>query len=263
MIRVKNAGKVLVGLALLAAFGAAPALAVGDIIGIEPNYWSQAMTGTVRIDGDTLQGTSIDLQDSLGLARNDRLYSGRFWIHWMQRNYLYFTTAHSGHAGTQTLSAPIIFDDQTFGAGEVVRSRIETDLKTLHYGYNFLDLRLVKLGFRVGADRLGFDADMRSRTTPSRASTSDSVTFPVGGLGATFEPMPWLRFQGEISALSARLSGDNVRFYDGRVQAEVYWAHFFGIVAGYRRVKINVDSESFGKADVNQKGPYAGFVFRF
>ena len=48
-----------------------------------------------------------------------------------------------------------------------------------------------------------------------------------------------------------------------RLQAEIYWSHYFGITVGYRRVKIDAKVESSGKANFNQKGPYAGFIIRF
>jgi len=262
MIRFHGAWKCLLGVLLAAGFASVPALA-GDILGFEPQYWDQSMAGTVRVDGDTLRGTEIDLGDDLGLEEKDKLPAGRFWIHWLKRNYLIFTAFHSKRSGEEVLASPLVFNDQTFGAGEPVKSRVETDLKSLIYGYDFLDLRLVKVGFRIGANRLGFDARLDSASTPVEASSSESVTFPVAGLGIAFEPVPWLRFIGEAAGIGGNIGSNDVTFYDARIQAEVYWAHFFGVIAGYRRMKTEVDLEDFGAANVTQKGPYAGFVFRF
>jgi hypothetical protein len=251
------------GIFLAAALTGTPLLAVGDNIGFEPLYWNQGMEGTIRVDGDTLTGTTVDVQDTLGLDPNVKLPSGLFWLHWLKRNYLMFTFGDATRHGDQTLASPLVFENQTFLPGERVKSRLETDLKSLVYGYNFLDLNVFKLGVRVGADRLGFNATLESDTTPTRAESDESVTFPVAGLGLAFEPIPMLRFIGEINGLAGHISGEDVHFYDARIQSELYWAHFFGIVAGYRRVKIDVDLTDFGAANLNQKGPYAGFVFRF
>jgi hypothetical protein len=251
------------GILIALVFISAPALAEGDNLGFEPQYWDQSMDGTMRVDGDTLEGTRIDLPDGLGLEEKDRLPAGRIWIHWLKRNYLTFTAYHSERNGDEVLASPLVFNDQTFPAGEQVKSRVETDLKSLLYGYDFLDHRLVKMGFRLGVDRLGFDAKLDSSSSPAAASSSESVTVPVAGLGIVFEPIPLLRFTGEISGISGSFNGNEVTFYDARIQAEIYWWHFFGIITGYRRMKTDVDLESFGTADVTQKGPYAGFVFRF
>ena len=263
MIRFHGAWKCLLGVILAAGFASVPTLAAGDILGFEPQYWDQSMAGTVRVDGDTLPGTEIDLGDDLGLEEKDKLPAGRLWIHWLKRNYLIFTAFDSKRNGVEVLASDLVFNDQTFLAGEQVKSRVETDLKSLLYGYNFLDLRLVKVGFRIGANRLGFDARLDSASTPVEASSSESVTFPVAGLGIAFEPVPWLRFTGEAAGIGGNIGSNDVTFYDARIQAEVYWAHFFGMIAGYRRMKTEVDLEDFGAADVTQKGPYAGFVFRF
>ena len=255
--------KYLIALSLALAFAGMPALAVGDIFGFEPQYWDQSMTGTMRVDGNTLEGTDFDLQDTLGLPENDDLPAGRLWLHWLKRNSLIYTKAKSKRSGDQVLTSNLVFNDQTFLAGEELKSQVETDLESLLYGYNFLDFRLVKVGFRLGASRLGFDATLNSSTTPTRASSSENVTFPVAGLGVSFEPIPLLRFIADINGIGASLSGKDVTYYDARLQAEIYWAHFFGIITGYRRVRIDANLEDFGSADVNQKGPYAGFVFRF
>ncbi len=263
MAGFRGAWKYSLGVLLAAGFASMPVLEARDNLGFEPQYWDQSMAGTVRVDGDTLRGTETDLGDDLGLEGKDRVAAGRFWIHWLRRNYLIFTAFDSSRTGEEVLASPLVFNDQTFPAGEQVRSRVETDLKSLLYGYDFLDLRLIKIGFRVGANRLGFNAKMRSSTAPLQASSSESVTFPVAGLGVAFEPMPWLRFVGEAAGIGGSLGSNDVTFYDARVQAEVYWAHFFGMIMGYRRIKTEADLEEFGAADVIQKGPYAGFVFRF
>jgi hypothetical protein len=263
MIGFRRAARLLLGAVLVLGFGGATASAEGDAFGFEPQYWNQSMNGTIRVDGDALQGTTLDLQDTLGLPAGEKHAAGRFWLHWLKRNYLFFTTAHSDRSGDATLAAPLIFNDQTFLAGDTVSSRVETDLKSLYYGYNFIDQRLVKLGILAGVDRLGFDATLESGSTPTRASSDASVTFPVAGFGLAFEPIPLLRFIGEIDGMGGHLSGNDVHFYDARVQAELYWSHFFGITVGYRRTRIDVETGSFGAADVNQKGPYGGFVFRF
>jgi len=255
--------KTSLGILIALVLSQVPALAAGDNLGFEPQYWDQAMDGSIRVDGDTLEGTEIDLRDSLGLEEKDRIPSGRIWIHWLKRNYLSYTAYHSQRHGEEVLASSLVFNDQAFAAGEEVQSRVETDLKSLVYGYDFLAHRLVRIGFRLGANRLGFDAKLDSVSSPAAASSSETITFPVAGLGITFEPIPLLRFIGEINGVSGSLHGNEGTFYDARIQAEVYWWRFFGIITGYRRLKTDVDLESFGTANVTQKGPYAGFVFRF
>jgi hypothetical protein len=255
--------KLSAGILLVLGSAGIPAFAVGDFIGFEPQYWNQKMEGTWRIDGDLFEGTKVDPHETLGLEETDKLAAGRIWLHWLKKNSLIYTTYDSRREGNKLLTSPVIFDDQAFLPGEQVKTRVQTELKSLLYGYDFLSLRLIKLGFRLGANRLGVDATLDSATTPSRASIDENVTYPVAGLGVAFEPIPMLRFLGEINGIGGHFSGNQVTFYDARIQAELYWSHFFGIITGYRRVKIDVDLEDFGAADATQKGPYAGFVLRF
>jgi hypothetical protein len=263
MARFFLAMRLPLGAILLLAFAGTPASAVGDIFGFEPQYWNQSMDGTLRVDGDTLKGTSADLQDTLGLPEGNKFGAARLWLHWMQRNSLIFATDHSERSGETTLTAPLVFDDQSFLPGDNVSSHVDADLKSLLYGYEFLQLRLVKMGLRVGADRLHLKSTVDSGTTSTRAGGEGSSTFPAAGLGIAFEPIPLLRFVGEISGMAGSFGGDDLHVYDARVQAELYWSHYFGLLIGYRRVKIGADLQEFGAANIHQKGPYGGFVFRF
>lgn len=248
---------------LALAFAGTQARAAGEKIGFEPSYWDETLDGTVRADGTTLDGTEVDLQEGLGLEAGDKHPAGVFWIRWLKRNSLAFSMTHSERNGDQVLTAPLIFNDQAFLPGDRVESHVETDLKSLVYGFNFVNTRLFQMGLRAGVDRLGLDATVESGTLPTRAAADVSATYPVLGLNLWFEPVPFLRFVAELDGSTGTLHGNDVSFYDGRVQAEIYWWRFFAITAGYRRVKMDAEMEDFGGADLNQKGPYAGFVFRF
>ncbi len=263
MIRFRGAWKALLGVLLAAGLASAPALAADDHLGFEPQYWDQSMDGTLRVDGETLRGTEVDLGDDLGLEEKDKVPAGRFWIRWRKRHSLAFTAFRGERSGEEMLASPLAFNGETFPAGETVSSRVETELKSLLYGYDFLNRRLVRAGFRIGAGRLGFEASLDSPSLPAGISGSESVTFPIAGLGIAFEPIPLLRFTGEVSGIGGSIGDNGVTFYDARIQAEVYWWRCFGMIAGYRRMKTDVDREGFGAADVTQKGPYAGFVIRF
>lgn len=251
------------GVLFVTACAVAPALALGDYVGAEVQYWRQSMDGEVRVDGDTLSGTTLDPQEDLGIDRADNLPAARVWVKWFKRNYLIGTYFDSSRSGEKVLTSPILFADTAFLAGENVRSGVDTKLTSLVYGYNFLDLKIVKTGFRIGADRIEFDGRMRSTTSGTTATSSESANFPVLGLGIQVQPLPLLRFTGEITGIKASFGGDEVSFTDARVQAEVYVAHFIGFHGGYRQVRIDADLENFGSADVTEKGPYLGMSVRF
>jgi len=248
--------------ALVIVCAGEPALAIGDLLGVEVQYWSQSMSGEVQVNG-TLPGSRVDPHDDLGLDRTDNLAAARVWLHWLKRNYLFVTSYDSSRSGEKVLTRSLIFNDQLFPAGDNVRSRLDVQLASLLYGYNFLDLKVVKVGFRLGAHRLDFDGDLRSTTFGTSAKSGESVTFPVVGLGISVRPMPLLRFTGEISGVTAHAHGDDVLFEDARAQAEFYVNPFVGFHAGYRQVRIDVDLQDFGSAEVTQKGPYAGVTVKF
>ncbi len=261
MGRFVSPGKILSALLLALAFAGGRVRAAGEKFGFEPSYWKQSMDGTVRADGSSLDGTDVELQDGLGLEDQDKLPAGRFWIRFLQRNPLTFSMDHSRRNGSQVLTVPLIYNDQVFAPGEEVASRVETDLKSLVYGFNFLSTRLIQMGVRLGVDRFGLDTSLESPTASAGANAS--ATFPVVGLNLWFEPMPAFRFIGELDGSTGTIHGNAMSFYDGRIQAEIYWWRSFGITAGYRRVKIDAQMKDFGAARLNQKGPYAGLVFRF
>ena len=258
--RFRRSGPAVV--ALTAALLAPPA-AFAEIVGVELQEWQQAMTGEVRADGDALDGTTVDIQDTLGLEEKDYVTGGRLWVHWPKKNYLLYNYFDSSRSGEAALSDPLIFDDTLFAPGETVKSRMGVKLESLLYAYRFLDLKIVNMAFALGADRLSLDARMESATTGAAAAVEDRATVPAVGLSFAAQPVPFFRVSAEAQGMRYHGGGGEYRFYDERAQVEFHFIPFLGLNVGYRKVRVDAESDDFGEADFTQRGPFATLQFRF
>jgi hypothetical protein len=253
-------------LAAVIALAAVPLLApaaFAEIVGVELQEWQQAMSGELRGDGETLDGTTVDLQDTLNLEEKDYVTGGRLWLHWPKKNYLLYNYFDSSRSGEAVLSDPLIFDDTPFAPGETVKSRMGVKLESLLYAYRFLDLKIVNMAFALGADRLSLDARLESATTGTTAAVDDRATIPAVGLSFAAQPVPFFRVSAEAQGMRYHGGGGEYRFYDERAQVEFHFIPFFGLNVGYRKVRVDAESDDFGEADFTQRGPFATLQFRF
>jgi len=245
----------VIGAALL------PARAYAEIVGIEVLEWKQDMTGNLAIDGGSLQGTDVDLQDGLGIEEGDYVTQGRLWVHWLKNNYMIATHQVSTRSGKATLTAPLVFGGEAFAPGDTINSRLELRQDSLLYLHTFVNIPMFRLGIPFGAEKLHLESSAESSTTGITGEGSDGGTFPVVGLALSIQPVPFLHISAEGEGMKYKLQGDDLRFYDVRGQLELHFAPFIGMNFGYRKSVTDANLEGFGEADLTSKGPFVTLNF--
>lgn len=237
--------------------------AFAEILGVEVQEWQQAMTGEIRGDGDALEGTTVDIRDTLDLEEEDYVTGGRLWVHWPKRSYLLYNYFDSSRSGEADLVDPLVFNDTLFAPGDTVKSRMGVKLESLLYAYRFIDLKVVNMALALGAERLALDTRLESATTGTTAEVEDRATIPAVGLSFGAQPVPFFRVSAEAHGMRYHGGGGEYRFYDERGQLEFHFAPFLGLSLGYRKVRVDAESDDFGEADFTQRGPFATLQFRF
>ncbi|MFQ5877117.1 MAG: hypothetical protein ACE5JH_05430 [Acidobacteriota bacterium] len=249
-------------IAFLSAFAfPTPARAVGDWVGFEAAPWLQDLQGRVAIDDGSVQGTTADLQETLDLDDRTGAPQGRLWFR-LGKNRLIVDYADSSRDGTQTLTQSLTFNGTTFVVSEDVSTALDMRFLQAQYRYTFLDLKLVEFGGGLGLNVVQFDMDVVGSTAGSSALYED-IPYPSANLAVVVKPLPGFRIRGEVNGISATVSGTSVDVFDARIQMEYYFAHSFGVFAGYRDFDFDVDSGDFGAVDVSFEGVYLGLGLKF
>lgn len=149
---------------------------------------------TVRIDGDSGQGTELSIEDDLGLERST--LQPRLAFRWRpgggRRHELEASYQWAVRENGRVLTDTIVVRDTTFAAGLRINSEFGTSQAGVTYRWAFSAKENAQIGLGVGLGmiflRLGIDAV--AGTTPGgpdttivqRSSTAD-LNGPVGSIG--------------------------------------------------------------------------------
>jgi len=226
----------------------------------------------------TLQGSSdndqIDLEKDLGFS-NYSTFAGKVDWKFTHKNHLYFVGAAFNSSRQTVLNRTITFQGQTFQAGAVVQSSLDSPMYGVGYQYDILRRRRGHLG--IGAQVNFFDA---------HASIRADAQVTGGGI-----------HQAAASASASLLApipvaGPEARFYLTNsprwfIEGNIYGMYFFGygnfvssagsvgytvnrhlsLNAGYQlgsRLVVNNDSSSDRIGlKLTQRGPVAGLEVSF
>ena len=230
--------------------------------GADLNFWSQELQGTLRSDTVSVTGTPINLQSTLGLDTELKVPDGRIWFGAGGTHFV-VTFSESNFDGLAALQQDLTFNGNTFSNGELVNSVLDTEVVGVYYFQSILPVPLVDFGFQVGVDLIDFHAMVESSMTGIE-TFDETVPLPAVGLHlAVNPPAAPFRLYADLSAMSARVRGDEVHLLDGRAQVDWYWNHFVGMHAGYRLFEIEVDFEDIGRVDTRQSGPFVGMTVKF
>ena len=259
----RRSARLLAVLALSVAMMILPKAAHAELIGFEILEWKQDLSGNLRVDGDTLEGTNADIQDDLGLDPDDTLTQGRIWLHLPQKHYFLYTFFDSKRTGEELLTSPLVFDDLVFAPGDTIKTKLELDQDSLLYRYDFIQSPAFRLGVPIGAQRFSVRSEVESALAGIQSDATGGGTFPVIGIAFAFTPFPWLALSAEAEGMNLALSGNHYRFYDARGQVEVHFMPLLGLVLGYRQNVNDSTLEGFGVVDFKANGPFATLLLAF
>ena len=244
---------------------AGAAASEGKFFAAQINYWANTLEGTGRTVGDILgPGTPYDLEETLGIAEDDKLPAADLWFNFGRSSFLlsYYDATHSGE---DVLDSDLVFEDTLFPSGSAVASEFDVSLAKLQYNLRVVDDDVVGFGFLVGADLLEGEGRVTSAVASPVTSTEFSDPIPVLGLNLTIKiPATGLTLYFEGSGMDSSVIDVGGRAIDA--QARLTWYILegpFGLSAGYRYVQMDADLEDEGNLDLEQAGYFAGIAVRF
>jgi hypothetical protein len=245
---------------LVLSLAASPAQARSYRLKLNLSAWPASLSGVEQVNGDTLGGTQIDLEDTLGVQDETfpELHLSLKLLGPARLIGSYYSTSYEGQ---ETLSQSVTFDDTTYTASEEVDSQIDLDLARVLLAFQVVNFKRVNLGLMTGLDLMKVDAALSS------ASTGDSqkdftAPVPVVGVNLTIQPIDKLALYVEISGLSVDIGDVDAKIMDAIVRVEYYFLPWFAMTGGYRLFDFDVTEDDFGRVNFKQDGFQLGLGFR-
>lgn len=243
---------------LLAVLGLAlPAGAVD--LGVRGYYWFPALNGDLRVDSDSIKGTTLDLESDLDY--DDEYYPVVEVFVGIGDHHLSASYYRAEYDGTNTLTEEFTFNGETFVANVAFSSSLEYDVYDIAYQYDLLDLENILAGLSLGVVGRVKVFDGEAEIKSSLRSASEDFTVPVPLVGANLH----LGILADL--LEARLLATGISYGDGSMvdaQADISFTPFpfLDIHGGYRTFFIDVET-SDAEFNYNTSGPYAAITLSF
>jgi len=229
--------------------------------GARVSYWFSSIDGDLRVDGNGIQGTTIDLKNDLGVSNAYMGYVeayGQFGRHHLMASYV-----HADYSGSTNIPRTLIFKGQTYPAGSLVEAELTFKVMNFEYQYDFLRLENVLAGMSVGV--IGKIMYIEGETS------SQAPTLGLYGQGSFYAPIPMLGIGAQLSILEnllglrGKVTGSNFSgntFYEADAAFSLTPLSFIELSCGYRIIKYDYEKDAL-IFNITMSGPYVGLALRY
>lgn len=198
----------------------------------------------LRVDGESSQGTVINLENDFGFDNIDRFRIDGYWRFTPRQKLrvMYFDTKRTENS---TIDREIVFQDETYAIDTDIRTTFKTTVAELAYEFAFLRGENYEVGASIGIHNLKFTLGLD--VVGNNVNLSESRTAEANG------PLPMVGLSGTwrindkfyVQAL-AQFFRINYDPYDGRlsdVGASFVWqaTRHVGLGLGYNDFSTHVD----------------------
>ena len=243
-------------LILLTIFFAPSAFALG--FGASADYWIPTFKGDLRVDGNDVPGTEINLKDDLGIS-NDNIPGVEAYFGIGNHE---ITLAYSlvNLSGAQNIDKTIVFNGDTYAA--TAYSEFKTSMIDLEYQYKLINFNYILAGLSFGiiAKVKYFDGEVKIKSSLSDTNKNIQVPIPMIGVGAK------IGLLANILEARAKVTGMGYSgnlFYDAMADLSLTPIPFLNIHGGYRAMSVKIDNVSDVYAKMDFYGPYVGLLISF
>ncbi|HKI61859.1 MAG TPA: hypothetical protein VKA31_06150 [Mariprofundaceae bacterium] len=162
--------------------------------------------------------------------------------------------------GTGALNRNVTYNGQTYTAGTTVTSSLKADIFDVGYTYYLINMDDLPSRAQLGIEAAVKIVNAKTSLSGGGITSSKNATVPIPtiGLRGRIALADFIGVVGRVGYLG--YSGNS--FLDADAQIEFSPVPTLGIYAGYRQIKLKVDSSNVF-VDTTFKGPYAGAFFRF
>jgi hypothetical protein len=248
-----------------AQVGAAGAHSTEVLIG----GYRPTLNTTTRLDADNgLGGTSIDLEDDLGMDSDVTTLWGELNLSLGRRSSLWFSYTGIQRSSSRSLGKEITFGGLTFAANAKVTAHANSNYYFAAWRYALLFSAENEFGLSLGLTVVDLKSDIQYETSailgiPGFAGPGEkreaNLTAPAPLVGAylisRIGRFAGFRLAGQFTKIN--VSGYTGTMLDGRAGLEFYPVPVAGIGIGYYANRLTID-QGFGPSgtlDYSMNGP--------
>jgi len=232
---------------------ASPAQAAG--LGVRGYYWTPAVSGDIRVDGNGLRGDRLDLSGTLGLE-SDPVTTGEAYIGAANQN-LSLAYARARCSGRRTLDEGMRFDGEFYQPRDTLSSRLLLTVYDLSYGYSLIATPVIELGVLSQAKFIDGSMSVSSAMKPARREKSFLSPIPMLGVNLRLGILNFLEISAAASGGYAQ-----ARAFEGRAELVFKPVALVGLHGGYRAQVFTVDQDQV-RFKLNNSGPYLALTLGF
>jgi hypothetical protein len=265
----------LLSLAALSAIApSAHAVEPLDTFSVRLGGYTSSFDTEVRADGETSQGTEVDLERDLDMDPDHLVgFVGFSWRPWEHHEFglSYYATDTSK---TKVLERDIEFDGTIYEANATVDTDWDIDAYEAYYVWWAASHETWALGPRVGmlwysVDlKLSMEVDSNGNQIDGSIRNEVNTDLPAPTIGGAWRwtPSEQWRISAEAGYLSANVSSVDADIAFGRAGVEWFPWENWGFSADYvvNRIKAESDQDDFdGDFHFVDRGFRLGMVYRF
>ena len=216
------------------------------------------INSNIRVDGSNGQGTDLNAEEDLGLARTK--FQPRLALRWRpgKRHELELGYQFARRTGDKVLTKDIEFGDSTFTAGLRVKSTYNSDQAFLVYRFALMAKERSQVGLALGVGpyflETGIDAtgsiSSGDQSQSGSRSVSKSIVGPTGSLGVYGRSWAGERWylEGDLRYIKVTIDRFDARVYAVNASARYFVSPAVALEAGYGfdGVKVDVGPKTTG-----------------
>jgi outer membrane protein len=228
--------------------------------GASADYWIPTFEGDLRVDGNGVTGTEINLKDDLGIS-NENIPGAEAYFG-VGNHQITLAYSQVNLSGDKRINKEIKFNGETYNVSEQVESEFNTSMIDLEYQYKLINFNYILAGLSFGiiAKVKYFDGDVKIKSSSTDTNEKIQLPIPMIGLGAKIGLLANI-LEARVKVTGMGYSGDF--FYDAMADLSLTPFPFLNIHGGYRAMSIKTDSISDIYAKMDFYGPYVGLLISF
>lgn len=200
---------------------------------------------TIRLDASNSDlGTTIRLEDDVGLSKGNGLFRADGFYRFKNRHRVDFGYYDFDRSGTQTISAVINFGDEVFPIDALVNSFFDIEIIKISYTYLIIAKPNMTVGASIGFNISDVTFGLSAETMPIARTSGASIPLPVLGLNGTYHLGSNFWLEAHVQYFYIDLGTFDGSIFDARVAVNYRIKNNFGIGIGYNVFTIKATKEN-------------------
>jgi hypothetical protein len=243
---------------------------ITDHFYVRASYFSPQVRTRLRVDPSNpapgMTGTPVNAESDLGLP--DKLHQGRveFMFRLRERSRVRVDYFEADRSGSKVLANDIVFNNETFAAGQLAQSSLDWRQFDITYSYSLLRREHFELGTGIAVYFLQVDAIGAVFAQNQRQEVSAATPFPALPLDLTWRISSRWSVSARGAYLKATLSGFRGWYADQHQDLQYRWNPYLALGLGYSSIRTSLTRRGGnfpGAFAMSISGPEAFFRFSF